>query len=70
MVRLTKYEGDCSMDVQATTEIRDLAAEETEAVTGGWFCAFAGFLYSQPIELECEQDPLGQGTTVGNCLII
>jgi hypothetical protein len=58
------------MKSETESEIRELTAEEQEGVAGAWFCAFAGFLYSQPIEVDCVQDPLGHGTTVGNCLIL
>jgi hypothetical protein len=58
------------MDVQATTEIRELSVEQAEAVTGGWLPAIFRTFYYSTSDLDCVQDPLGQGTTVGNCMIV
>jgi hypothetical protein len=58
------------MKSETGTEIRELTAEEKEAVTGGLFSFITRLWNSQPVELECVQDPLGHGTTIGNCMIV
>ena len=57
------------MDVQATTEIRELSVDQVEGVAGGWLPEiFRTFYYTS--DFDCVQDPLGGGTTIGNCMIV
>ena len=60
------------MDAKAVTEIRELTTDEMEAATGGLaILRVMRNLWSlSQGPLECEQDPMGTGTTVGNCMII
>ena len=58
------------MRSETATEIRELTAEEKEAIAGGLFSAIHRLWNSQPVQLDCVQDPLGHGTTIGNCMIV
>jgi hypothetical protein len=58
------------MNVQERREIRELTAQEIEVASGGGFLSPFLKAWTKPVELECEQDPTGRGTTIGNCLIV
>jgi hypothetical protein len=59
---------------QAPELTRELTSDEIEGVSGGWFAGSEGLwmALNPPIvlqgPLDCEQDPLGHGTTIGNCV--
>jgi hypothetical protein len=60
------------MKVQETSEIRELTAEEMEVPTGAGFLSpfLKAWTRAQAVQIDCEQDPTGHGTTIGNCLIV
>ena len=57
------------MNMQDTSEIRELTAEELEGVTGALTPVFLFPIIESVFWslAECVQDETGNGTTVGNC---
>jgi hypothetical protein len=57
------------MNMQETSEIRELTAEEMECVTGGLTPVFLFPVLTSIFWTfaDCVQDETGNGTTVGNC---
>jgi hypothetical protein len=62
------------MNAHETTGIRELTAEEMEGVTGGltmlplWPLMSSMYLaLAEAAGTLCDQDPFGNGTTIGDC---